>query len=33
MTFGTVVKRYPLIAFCVLAYALSWWGGRCTPWT
>ena len=25
MTFGTVVKRYPLIAFCVLAYALSWW--------
>ena len=23
MTFGTVVKRYPLIAFCVLAYALS----------
>jgi uncharacterized protein len=25
MTFGTVVKRYPLIAFCVLAYTLSWW--------
>lgn len=25
MTSGTVVKRYPLIAFCVLAYALSWW--------
>ena len=25
MTIGNVVKRYPLITFCVLAYALSWW--------
>jgi hypothetical protein len=23
----SLVKRHPLIAFCVLAYALSWW-----PW-
>ena len=25
MMFTTAVKRYPLIAFFVLAYALSWW--------